>query len=444
MSADQRQEFSDLSANNGRRVYTSRWALTPGKPIANAVLALDGNTITFVGTLSECLRRFPDVEATSIVDLGESVLFPGLINCHVHTDFPSGKKLMFERGSMISWVSAALAARSDNSDRERIDNIVAALQRMQETATVAIGEISNDFSSLDPIINSGLACRYFAERLGFPADLAPDTIATLNQRLAEVNSSLPDKLRNQGLAANSVTIHPAPHAPYSTSAELITGLINQSELSSIHVAENNEETLLLANGSGPWRERLREIGRDDPSWKAPGLTPIEYLHSLGVLRSGVILVHATQVTNSDIALIADSGASVVLCPVSNEFIGVGTAPVEKIIAAGLRPALGTDSLGSNYDLNLFAEMRELVSSQPGLSPSTIWDMATINGAQVLGYSESLGSLQKGKSPGVFVSQLAPESMGNLDIETPEELLSLMIEKGDRQITKLAEPRISER
>jgi len=367
---------------------------------------------------------------------------------------------------------------------------------MQKAGIVAIGEIANDFVSLRPIVESGMICRFFAERLGFQAAVANEVMQTLQDEIADVLQAAPEKglaekvasavvasaviaseARQSGLLESGrlprrfaprndirindtkindiksndtrsddsmcvispqapVTIHPAAHAPYSTSAELIQRLTALSELSTIHVAENKEEVELLADGSGPWRERLREIGKDDPQWSAPGLSPVQYLHSLGVLQKGLLLVHAVHVDETDIKLIAGSGATVVLCVSSNEYIGVGKPPVMEFVAQGVPLALGTDSLASSAELDMFTEMRKLRDMFPELSQRMICDMATIGGSSALGYEKSLGSLEIGKAPGVFAVDLS-DAGRSLDFASDEDLFAALITVGAEGLRQLA-------
>jgi aminodeoxyfutalosine deaminase len=417
-------------------VYFSRWLVTSDDVIENAALALAGSKITFVGTQSAFLlaEKESNHQPVDTIDLGNSVLIPGLINCHVHTNFPSPttfpakEQLFFESGSMVEWVKAALAAREARSVTQCLADIQAALNRMQETGIVAIGEIANDFQSLQPIIDSGMICRFFAERLGFPRSIADAVIEELWRDLEE-----PERMVSSSIW---VSLHPAPHAPYSCSAELIQRLTGASELSSIHIAESKEEVRLLSDGSGSWRERLQEIGKNDPDWTPPAVSPVRYLQSLGVLSPRLLLVHAVQVDDSDIETIAQSGATVVLCPGSNAFIDVGSAPLPKFIERNIPLALGTDSLASNSDLDLFAEMRQLREMFPATSPRKLFSLATIGGAAALGLTGGLGELKVGYSPGVFAVDLSSERE-SLDINSSEELFDSLITVGAGAIRKLA-------
>lgn len=411
--------------------YQADWLLSATGPINHGVIELAGDKISFVGSFADYQTTSSGAD-TEIKRINKSVIFPGLINCHVHTNYPSKTELNFPPGSMVEWVKAALDARASRSENEQVADVNHALKRLEQTGAVALGEISNDFISLEPIVNSTLICRYFCERLGFPSDLASEALLTVADEIRQRRESLLSALERAGLPGETVTLHTAPHAVYSSHENLIRELAGGPDLSSIHVAEGIEEVELLKSGGGPWRERLREIGRDNPDWTAPDLSPVSYLQSIEALSDTTLIVHATQVTDDDIKLLSLYRAPVVLCPLSNSNLGVGIAPLGKFMEAGITVGLGTDSLASNADLNLFAEMRELRRLHPDISPQAVWQIATIGGARALRYP-GLGALQVGSSPGVFCSQLE----GIVDSASPEELLDLLISGGDQKLTKLA-------
>jgi cytosine/adenosine deaminase-related metal-dependent hydrolase len=85
----------------------------------------------------------------------------------------------------------------------------------------------------------------------------------------------------------------------------------------------------------------------------------------------------------------------VLCPRSNESLGVGRADVPALVAAGVRLALGSDSLASSPTLNVLDDAVALRRSFPGLAPAAILRMATLGGAEALGFEE-LGAIEPGR------------------------------------------------
>jgi cytosine/adenosine deaminase-related metal-dependent hydrolase len=197
--------------------------------------------------------------------------------------------------------------------------------------------------------------------------------------------------------APSLAFHLSPHAPYSVSPALFRLIRAQTERRTVHLAENEAEVRLLASGDGPWRDLLQERDRWDPSWFPPGVSPVRYLDGLGFLDDRTLAVHVVHVDAEDIAILQRRGTPVCLCPRSNARLSVGRAPARRLLDAGLTVALGTDSLASNEDLDMFAEMRALRGRNPDLSPEEVVRAATLNGAIALGLEMALGSLAPGKS-----------------------------------------------
>ena len=131
------------------------------------------------------------------------------------------------------------------------------------------------------------------------------------------------------------------------------------------------------------------------------MTPMRYLESLGVLNTKVIAAHCVWLTDDDIALAAKHKVTIVHNPVSNLKLASGIAPIAKMIDKGCTVALGTDSVASNDNLNLWEEIKLMPLLQKGttldptvISPAQALAAATSVGAKALGYS-NLGMLKEG-------------------------------------------------
>ena len=114
-------------------------------------------------------------------------------------------------------------------------------------------------------------------------------------------------------------------------------------------------------------------------------------------------MHCVALSDRDIGLLAESGASVVHCPVSNMRLGCGASPVVKLLKAGINVALGTDGAASACSLSMFEQMRTAGLIAKGFSQdpteltvNQIIRMATINGANALKLHCDVGSLAVGK------------------------------------------------
>jgi cytosine/adenosine deaminase-related metal-dependent hydrolase len=193
--------------------------------------------------------------------------------------------------------------------------------------------------------------------------------------------------------------------------------VASGEVLSIHVAESEEESQLLRDGTGPFKDFLIERGAWDPGWKPPGQTPVAYLERLGVLTPRTLAVHCVHLDHQDMSRLQARGVTVVTCPRSNQRLGVGTAPVPKLLSAGIPVALGTDSMASAPDVDVFTEVAFLRQDHPGLSPAAALRIATLNGARALGMAQDLGSIEEGKLAALAVVGLGDPNDDPLEAVT---------------------------
>ena len=202
----------------------------------------------------------------------------------------------------------------------------------------------------------------------------------------------------------------APHAPYSVSPALF-GLIRAAlqhdpfARSSVHLGESAAEIEFLKYGTGPCRTGLERMGKWDPSWVSPQSGPVEYLDRMGFLDDRVLVVHGVQFGEAELKRLAAKGATLVTCPRGNIRTGAGTPPIEDFFDSGVRVAVGTDSLASVPDLNLFAELEEMRRLAPALPARLLIESATINGARALGFDADFGTIDSGKRDALIAVQL---------------------------------------
>jgi cytosine/adenosine deaminase-related metal-dependent hydrolase len=154
---------------------------------------------------------------------------------------------------------------------------------------------------------------------------------------------------------------------------------------------------------------MEQLGRLGPGWRPAGLSPARVLDAAGLLGPRTLAVHGVHLTRDDVRLLASRGTSVVLCPRSNAWIGVGEAPVAMFREEGLRAALGTDSLASNADLDIFAELAALVRLARGLPADWILRAATLGGAEALGMASEFGSIEPGKRASLLALRKRPRT-----------------------------------
>lgn len=347
--------------------------------VDGAVLTEDG-LVAAVGPYAD----LKDIDAKQ-EDYEGHVLTPSLVNCHAHLEL-SYLAMLSENspasGDMTGWIRNLLAARAESADQETVhDAALMALARLYGTGCRAVADIGNMPDSR--LLGEGFKTEvfFFLELLGLCGESEESALALLSGIDADVRCTA--------------------HAPYSTGPRLIRALKKRARagkgLLSMHVAESEQEIEFLHTAGGPFRNFLAERGVDVGAFASPGMGAVTYLDSLGVLDEQTLCVHVVHVEDEEISLLAARGAAVCLCPGSNRFMGVGVAPVEKMLARGIPMVLGTDSLASNPHLSLWQEMQVLREDHPGIAPEAVFAMASSNGAGLLGLGERLGTVRPGAS-----------------------------------------------
>jgi 5-methylthioadenosine/S-adenosylhomocysteine deaminase len=151
----------------------------------------------------------------------------------------------------------------------------------------------------------------------------------------------------------------------------------------------------------------------DDSEKQHGMSPVQYLDSLGILGPDVVSAHCIFVDAADQKILAERQVGCVHNPSSNMMIASGVSPVPEMRAAGVAVGLGTDGpAGSNNDLDLMeeidlaAKLAKITKMDPlALGAKAVVEMATIEGARALHMDRDIGSLEAGKKADVVLITL---------------------------------------
>ena len=382
-------------------IVRSRW-LVPitDRPMLNGWVAIDRGRIAAAGRAGASLPLRDDAP---LVDLGAYAVLPALVNAHVHLELSwlRGKVPRAER--FTDWVPVMLQRRltATPGDDAVLAAADAAIAEMRASGTGLVGDISNSLATVEPLRRSTLDGVVFHEVLRLAADAAGDVLdaALRAQEAHGTTGRFPVSL--------------APHAPYSVSPQLFQGLrAAQARTpflpSSVHLAESPEEVELLDSGEGPWRQLLERLGAWDPGWTPPECSPVRYLEQMRVLDSRLLAVHLVESSDDDLDVLRARGTTVVTCPRSNRYVGVGDPPATRFYRSGVAVAVGTDSLASNDDLNLFAELAALRRLAPSVPAAMLLDSATLVGARALGLETSAGTIEPGKLARLIAVALPPE------------------------------------
>jgi cytosine/adenosine deaminase-related metal-dependent hydrolase len=362
--------------------------------MAEAAVVVDGaGTIVALGLRAEMKSAFSSLPE----ERAEGALLPGLVNAHTHLDLSILAGCLSGGQGLATWAMQVGRAAAAFSAEQRCDAARRAALAAVAAGTAAVGDVGNTLLAVPALAGAGLAGLFFHELLGSREAATGDALADAEREHREFVQA--------GPWPTNLARVPAAHALYSAGSDLLRRIFaaaaGTGHPTSIHVAEDEDEILLLRDGTGAWPEILGSLQVPAGS-RTPGLLPVAYLESLGAFAGDrpPLLVHMVCASAQDITLAHKHRAPVVLCPRSNLHIGDRLPDVRAFLAADLTLALGTDSLGSSPDLSLWGEMAALASHFPDLAPDVWLAAATAGGAVALGLP-SLGALAPGKRPGLI-------------------------------------------
>ena len=369
-------------------------------PIKEGVVEMDLN-----GKILEVRERGAGEENLEIFS---GVICPGFINTHCHLELSYLKGVIPEHTGMAGFIKNLLGARAAFSLEQRREAIQAAEKEMIKNGIVAVGDISNDDTTFEQKGKGNLKYHTFFELF----DLDPSKAIEVFNKGVQLQEKF--KMHNPGQTSSIV-----PHAPYTVSEELFklirsTAEANQSIIS-CHNQESRDENLLFQNGSGSLYEFFTRIGLDLGHIPQTGVTSLQSIVKNFSTANKTLLVHNTFTNDSDIArameyfnsspangnkLFPTNKLYWCFCPQANLYIENCLPVYQQFIDAKAMCTIGTDSLASNHSLSILTELKTISKAAPQISLQTLLTWACLNGAQLLGFEKQLGSIEKGKQPGL--------------------------------------------
>ena len=366
------------------RRLAARWLIpVEGSPIERAALLVSSDgRVDAVGPDS-IVPRPPDVPTE---DLGEAVIFPGLINTHTHLEL-TGFAERIPDCEFADWIRRLRELKTTRSAAEYVDATRRGLQACYAAGVTTVADTGDSGAAIQALAEAGGSGVAYLEVFGPHPSQANESLAGLRERV----------MHSRHWAANRVRIGVSPHAPYTVSGPLFRAVSQWAETEglplAVHIAESQAETKLLSDGSGPFAEAWEARGIPLP--QPLGLTPVRWLAEHGALTSRTLCIHAVQIDATDMGLLAASGAAVAHCPLSNRAHRHGAAPLSELIRTGIRLGIGTDSEVSVGRLDLLAEARA-AAQLADLSADETIELCTLGGARAIGMEAEIGSLRKGK------------------------------------------------
>ncbi len=356
-------------------------------PLKNGVVIVDdaGKILDVIPNSDGIIHHDSDVE------YHQGILTPGFINCHCHLELSFFKGLLAEHTGLDVFIRDILALKRPDLDTIH-QSIMDAETEMKNNGIVAVGDISNGDTTYAQKAKGNLLYHTFIEVFAFD----PNKSREVFDNAVKLYHQYPKGLNR------SIT----PHAPYSVSDELFKLIADFNDLNpsilSIHNQECDGENELFKTKSGTIYERIKSWGTNLSNFHPTGINSLPSVLNKMNRDAKLLLVHNTVSTKEDItwALANHPQLYWCFCPNANLYIENKLADYQSFIKANARCVVGTDSYASNWSLSILDELKTISHHDPSINLDTLLQWATRNGAEFLGYEESLGTLERGKKPGI--------------------------------------------
>jgi cytosine/adenosine deaminase-related metal-dependent hydrolase len=332
-----------------------------------------------------------------VKDLGDVVLMPGLINAHCHLDYTAMAGKISPPRSFADWIKAIVTFKSQWIAAEFTASWKAGAAMLLRSGTTTVADVEA-MPELPPAMWKETPLRVISFRELI--QLKDPTEQFVQRAIAEWGS-WPGSEGRIGLS---------PHAPYTTTAELLSVAAHEARkrkwLLTTHVAESEQEFEMFLYKHGPLYDWLKS--QRDMSDCGQG-SSIRHLEHADYLGDNLLAVHVNYLWRDDAAVLGKYGVSVVHCPRSHDYFRHLLFPRRELTNAGVNVCLGTDSLASAAkmrgklpELSMFAEMRAFSAKHTEVEPKEILQMATVNAAKALKREDELGVLREGARADVIV------------------------------------------
>jgi 5-methylthioadenosine/S-adenosylhomocysteine deaminase len=348
-----------------------------GRVLSPGAVAIDGRDIVGVGSAESVQAQFAGRET---IDASGQVVIPGLINTHTHAPMVLYRGLADDL-ALMEWLQKYIfpaEAKTVSPEFVRAGTRLAALEMIQSGTTAYADMYYYEEEIAAATKEAGIRGVLGQTIIQFPV---PDA-KTPSEGIARATTFL-QTWRGDDLIVPAI----APHSMYT---------LDTATLKAIRAVADRERAPLIIHLA----ETQDEVKISREKYNA---TPVQYLESIGFWGPRTVAAHGVRLTPADIRLLARRHVGVSHNPESNMKLASGAAPVVELRKAGVVVGLGTDGAASNNDLDMFEAMRQAAflakhtTGDPRAIPATTaLQMATIDGARVLGMEREIGSLEAGK------------------------------------------------
>lgn len=372
-----------------RKISADRIYPVASDPIQNGVVIVDD-----AGKILAIEAREQHDPAS--LEIYSGALVPGFVNTHCHLELSHMKGQVDTGTGLIPFITSVVTKRGFPAE-VIADAIARAEREMLEGGIVALGDISNTVDTFSVKSEGRMRYHTFVELFDFLQDAGAEKAYTDWKAVYDQLEPAPGSAKAM-----------VPHAPYTVSPSLFAKINAANPPSGVTISIHNQETPpedeLFLYGSGAFYDFYDRFGISLEQFEATGQPSIYY--ALQHLSPGhrTLFVHNTLTSASDI-LSAQAWSPNVFwatCPNANLYIENRLPDYRAFLDTNARLTIGTDSLTSNWQLSILEEMKTIARYQSYVPFATLLRWATLNGAQALGFDDTLGSLEVGKTPGVLL------------------------------------------
>lgn len=387
-------------------LLTARYVLPVSTPhIEHGAVLVDGDRIVEIGDADRLREKHPD---EPVRDFGLAALIPGFVDTHTHLEYTVMRGLVddlpYSRWKLQLLQKEGLLSQADWDDSAMLGALEAA-----QSGITTVADITGNGASWRAAQAAGLRGVVYRE------------VSTMDKReVGEImhRAALDIEEWRQADTSGLLTAGIAPHAPYSCHPALFRRVAEYAMDGTpvaMHLAGSREEYEFVKYGSSMLAMDVRDtFDADAPLWLPTGVSPVRYVLQWGILDvPNIIAIHCTQVDDSDIEVLASHDVAISHCPRCNAKLGMGIAPVEKFLQAGIRVGLGTDSPAASNSTDEFEEMRlGLLMQRAALGEDhfiparQFLKMATLDAARALRIDDRVGSLEPGKQADIIAIDLS--------------------------------------
>ena len=388
------------------------------------------------GVIERIGASLAEVPADTVLDASHKTLAPGLINCHTHT-YMSVFRNYADDVPFHTWLFERIMPKEDNLQPEQAfyGCLLTYAEMLRSGTTSFLDMHMFPRTTVDAADTAGMRA-FLSRGLVGENRQDPGAVRRVDEFFDEAAYA-----KEKGSIAQFLL---GPHAIYTCGEDLLRWIAELAEENGLAVHMHLSET-------------KQEM---DDCLRAHGMTPVQYVDSLGLTKNRCVFAHCVQLAEEDYAVLARPNIYAALNPASNAKLGNGFAPALEMQRRSVNLCLGTDGASSNNALNLFMEMRLLSLLAKAAAGDTLampaaetLSLATDRAAAALGMEGKLGVIKEGALADlILLDENAPSMQPHFDAvsamvysmngsEVSDVLIDGKLVMKDRELLTIDEERV---